>query len=494
VPVTSSAVVVREKGEFERFSTAVINAYLTPVLNAYLESLRLELSRLKVAATVNIKSSNGGVMTLERAQEHAVETFLSGPSGGVIGALTNCQLVGFKDCITFDMGGTSTDVALVADLKPRMSYNNLVDAFPVLTPQLDIHTIGAGGGSIVWVGQDSSLEVGPKSAGAQPGPACYQRGGTEPTISDANLLLGRLPDRRPLSGNLQLSHRLAVESFERLAHRLEIAPSKALDLASGAIELAVTKMAGAVRYVSVHRGFDPREFALVGFGGAGPMHAMFVAEELGIANVSIPRFPGHISALGQLLSDHRYDFVQPCDVRLFEPALDDLRRVRATIASKATDLLTGDGYRSEDQVHTFVVDMRYAGQSFTLPTRWISSDETPSGLRERFDDLHRVTFGYSDTDNDVEIVNVRVSAAGIKTRLNLAFVPETDGEALIEIRRVWFNNEWVPTPVHWRSRLAIGQEINGPAIFEELGGTTVLPRGWTAVVHQTGSLICRLDL
>jgi N-methylhydantoinase A len=493
IPTTSSVAVIREKGEFERFSTAVINAYLTPVLNLYLDSLKSELATHNIAAEVHIMSSNGGVMTLKWAAEHAAATFLSGPVGGVIGALAGCQMAGFNNCITFDMGGTSTDVALVTNFTPRMSYANRIEAYPLLTPQLDIHTIGAGGGSVVWVRTDGSVEVGPKSAGAVPGPACYQRGGIEPTISDANLLLGRLPDSRPLSGNLHLSRPLAEEAFRQLARRLDVATSQVTELASGAVELAVAKMAGAVREVSVQRGFDPQEFVLVGFGGAGPMHSMFVAEELGITKVLIPRFPGHVSALGQLLADHRHDFVRPFDARLDEPALDELRRIRATIASEATALLTDTGYPPQSQVQSFALDMRYVGQSFTLLTSWLSGDETAAIVRERFDDLHRATFGFSDDDNEVEVVNIRGNAAGIKRRPNVEFVPDADGKALLEFRQVWFNNGWLQTPVYSRISLAIGQVIAGPAILEELGGTTVLPWSWSAEVHLSGSLICRRD-
>ena len=289
VAVSQSAAVVREKGEFERFSTCVLNAYLTPVIDDYLETLTAELEEQGIAAPVSIMGSNGGVMTLAKASEFAAGTFLSGPVGGAGGAVRICEMAGIASCITFDMGGTSTDVSLIHELTPRISHANQIDAYPLQVPQLDIHTIGAGGGSIAWTREDGTLEIGPQSAGAVPGPACYGRGGGEATLSDANLVLGRLPGGRALSGDLILSRELAEGALRRLADAL--GTGDVVGLADGVIRVAVAKMAGAVREVSVHRGFDPRDFSLLGFGGAGPMHVFLVAEELAIPRVLIPRFP-----------------------------------------------------------------------------------------------------------------------------------------------------------------------------------------------------------
>ena len=329
VPISESAALTPERGEFERTSTAVLNAYLTPVMRRYLVALEAALHDRGIAAPVNIMGSNGGSMTLGAASERCAATFLSGPVGGVTGAVRVAERAGVKDVITFDMGGTSTDVALVNGLAPRMSHDNRIDAFPLKMPQLDIHTIGAGGGSIVWVQPDGTLAVGPQSAGAVPGPACYGRGGAEPTVSDANLLLGRLPVGRPLAGGLVLEAGTARAAFEALAMRRE-GGGDAVELASAALGIAVARMAGAVREVSVHRGFDPRDFTLLGFGGAGPMHAMPVAEELGISRVMVPRFPGHLSALGQMLADLRRDAVDAWGGRVSELSVRELRaRARA---------------------------------------------------------------------------------------------------------------------------------------------------------------------
>ena len=356
VAISQSASVVREKGEFERFSTCVLNAYLTPVIVGYLETLVSELEGRGIAAPVSIMGSNGGVMTLAKAAGFAAGTFLSGPVGGAGGAVRICEMAGVADCIAFDMGGTSTDVSLIHELTPRISHANQIDAYPLQVPQLDIHTIGAGGGSIAWVREDGTLEVGPQSSGAVPGPACYGRGGTEATISDANLILGRLPHDRALSGDLRLSEALAEEAFRGLADRL--GADDIVGLADGVLRVAVAKMAGAVREVSVHRGFDPRDFPLLGFGGAGPMHVFLVAEELAIPRVLIPRYPGHLSALGQLLADLRRDFVRVWGGRLSTLDIGDFRKQAEEMRRDAGALLIEDGFARDRHAHDFSVDMR----------------------------------------------------------------------------------------------------------------------------------------
>ena len=422
VAVSQSAAVVREKGEFERFSTCVLNAYLTPVIDDYLDTLTSELEGQGIAAPVSIMGSNGGVMTLAKAAEFAAGTFLSGPVGGAGGAVRICEMAGVASCIAFDMGGTSTDVSLIHELTPRISHANQIDAYPLQVPQLDIHTIGAGGGSIAWIREDGTLEVGPQSAGAIPGPACYGRGGAEATISDANLILGRLPDDRALSGDLRLSKALAEAAFRPLADAL--GADDVVGLADGVLGVAVAKMAGAVREVSVHRGFDPRDFCLLGFGGAGPMHVFLVAEELAIPRVLIPRYPGHLSALGQLLADLRRDFVRVWGGRLTALDIADFRREAAAIRSEAADLLEGDGFASDRQAHDFSVDMRYVGQSYTLAVPCDPETVELAELRTAFGASHARTFGHDDTASDAEIVNIRLVSRGLADRPALAFGPE----------------------------------------------------------------------
>ena len=488
--ICSSSGVVRERGEFERFSTAVLNAYLTPNFIGYLDTLVNELESHGVAAPVNIMGSNGGAMTIERARYFVVNTFLSGPVGGVNGAVRVSELAGQNNVITFDMGGTSTDVALVSDLSPRISHANQIDAYPLQVPQLDMHTIGAGGGSIVWVRPDGTLEVGPQSAGAVPGPACYQRGGTDPTISDANLVMGRLPTERKLSGGLVLSYELAEKAFKDVAEKLGVADADPVRLADSVLRIAVAKMAGAVREVSVHRGFDPRDFTMVGFGGAGPMHVFLVAEELGIRNVIIPRFPGHLSALGQLLADQRRDQADPFKGRLREVDTGDLRaRFDAMREAGATEL-KADGFGCDRQEFEYICDMRYVGQSFTLRIPWQPDWDSNEPLRDAFNERHEQTFGYADKENDAEITTIRLTAIGLVDKTELSFEPETAGEPLLEHRRAWFNGEWCECPIYDRSCMQPGFSFVGPGIIEEAGGTSIVPPGWHVELHGSGALVC----
>ena len=486
--ICESAALTPERGEFERTSTAVLNAYLTPVMRIYLAALEKALLDRDISAPVNIMGSNGGAMTLAAAAERCAGTFLSGPVGGVTGAVRVAESAGVEDIITFDMGGTSTDVALVHGLAPRMSHDNQIDAYPLKMPQLDIHTIGAGGGSIVWIQPDGTLGVGPRSAGAVPGPACYGRGGAEPTVSDANLLLGRLPVGRALSGGLVLDIGKAREAYRTLG-----APGGSdgdvVALASASLRIAVARMAGAVREVSVHRGFDPREFTLLGFGGAGPMHAMPVAEELGISRVLVPRFPGHLSALGQMLADLRRDTVAAWGGRVSELAIDALRERAVSMREDGAGRLEADGMPRDRHRHEFTLDVRYVGQSFTLPIRWDPDDADWTPLRAAFDARHEETFGYADPANDIEIVNVRLVSIGEVDKPVVDFTPAGGGEPVIERRQAWFG-EWRETPVLDRERLPVGWRIEGPAIVEEAGGTTVAPPGWTVEVDTSGALMC----
>ena len=488
VAICESAALTPERGEFERTSTAVLNAYLTPVMRAYLAALEKALLDRDISAPVNIMGSNGGAMTLAAAAERCVGTFLSGPVGGVTGAVRIAENAGVEDIVTFDMGGTSTDVALVHGLVPRMSHDNQIDAYPLKMPQLDIHTIGAGGGSIVWVQPDGTLGVGPQSAGAVPGPACYGRDGTEPTVSDANLLLGRLPVGRALSGGLVLDAEKARASFRALGARSG-GNGDVVALASASLRIAGAKMAGAVREVSVHRGFDPRDFTLLGFGGAGPMHAMPVAEELGISRVLVPRFPGHLSALGQMLTDLRRDTVAAWGGRVSELPIDALRTRAGAMRDDGAAKLEADGMPRDRHRHEFTLDVRYVGQSFTLPIRWDPGDADWTPLRTAFDARHEETFGYADPANDIEIVNVRLVSIGEIDKPAVDFTPAGGGDPLIERRPVWFG-EWIETPVIDRERLAAGWRIEGPAIIEEAGGTTVAPPGWTVEIDPSGALMC----
>jgi N-methylhydantoinase A len=410
------------------------------------------------------------------------------------------QRLSIGDFITFDMGGTSTDVALVHRGQPRMSFDNQVYAYPLRAPQLDIHTIGAGGGSIVHLRADSTLDVGPESTGAFPGPACYGRGGELATVSDANVLLGRLPTEHAIASELRLSEPAARRAFESLLGRLgPAAPADAVVLASAAIRIAVSKMAAAVREISVHRGFDPREFALVPYGGAGPLHAFLVAMELGMRRVVVPPFPGHVSALGQMCADVRRDFSAPWNGAIAPPAMDELHGIATELIRSGDAYLDAEGVPAPRRSFGGQLDLRYAGQSFTLPIPWDDGQDDADALVQRFHDRHRETFGYASESAPVEATAVRLTATGHIDKPPLDFeetyahLASTSPPLKAVERPVFDGYEWRPTRVIDRATCRVGEVIAGPAVIEDFGATSYLPAGWRACVHASRALVCELQ-
>jgi N-methylhydantoinase A len=487
VNILSSTELTRERGEFERFSTVVLNAYLAPSMSSYLDRLQTQLVEADFDAPVNVMSSNGGYMTIHRARRAAIRTFLSGPVGGVIGAQRLAGSAGITDFITFDMGGTSTDVALCKGAIPKVSYDNLIEAFPSRIAQLDIHTIGAGGGSIAHWGEDGGLYVGPQSAGADPGPAAYQRGGTLPTVTDANVLLGRLPATNTLGGNVALSHAAAMAAFRDLAGGDDL--DAAAQMAHSVLRIATLKMAGAVQEVTVHRGYDPRDFHLVGFGGAGPMHVFLVAEELGVTKVLIPRTPGHVSAYGQILADAVHHFIHPFKPTTFD--VEDLREGAEDLSSRAAAQFAEDGFSPDDVSVSLTAETRYKGQSFTIeiPVRDESFDL--DAIATDFHAEHLQKFGHRALDSPIEIVALRATARILRQIVPESAEPDCGTAAPTRTAPVYWSDSWVPTPIYARETLGPGVVIQGPAIVEESGATTVVPAGWVVTAGAGGHLDCR---
>jgi N-methylhydantoinase A len=487
VPVSCSADVVAEYREFERFSTTVLNAYLQPLMDGYLAGLEERLRATGYAHGVLTVASSGGMMTTETARRLPIKTIFSGPAGGVSQACFVGAACGVRDLITYDMGGTSTDVCLVSDLSPLTTSDGMVGAFPVKVPQLDMHTVGAGGGSLAWLDVDGSLQVGPRSAGANPGPAAYGLGGTEPTVTDANVVLGRIGTTRRLGGTLALDAARAREAVAGLAHRMgDTLPVEAL--AEGIVRIAVARMTSAIREISIQRGHDPRDFTLVAFGGAGPMHALALADEIGIPRVLVPRHPGNFSALGLLASDIKHDDVRTRVGPLAErwTLLDELFADMETAARRQLEL---DGFGAADQRLQRSLDLRYRGQAFelNLDVRGEPLDAVEAAFHER----HRAMYGHADPTAAIELVNARLTAYGV--------VPKPAAErhqaanasmeaALIERRRVWFEGAPHDCPVWERERLPEPAALTGPAIVEEFGATTVVPPGWRGTLDVHGNL------
>ncbi len=474
IHVSVSHEILAEFREFERFSTTVADAYLGPRLAYYLEKLARRCDLSGVPRPVVMQSS-GGVMDLERATSRAAACVLSGPAAGVVGASHIAGLSGFADVLTLDMGGTSTDVAPIVDGRAERTTEGVIGGVPIKLPMVDVHTVGAGGGSIAWVDDGGALRAGPQSAGANPGPACYGRGGTEPTVSDANLVLGYLVGGATLGGEIRLDRELSLKALESITERLGL---DAVDAAQGIVRVANAEMVRALRVVSVERGFDPREFALIAFGGAGPLHACALAEELDMPTVLIPHAGGVLSALGLALSEMRADYVQPLLASTNE--LDDARLDEAFESMRAqAESQLGPGATFER-----AADLRYVGQSFELTV----PAEDVDALTAAFHGAHERRFGYRMEEEPVETVGVRLTA---RTPIELPDLSDSSwaGEESGEPRAANFDGEWIQTPVLQRTVMGPGAKVDGPCIVEFAEATAVIRPGWSGVVDDAGTLV-----
>jgi N-methylhydantoinase A len=465
--VSLSSEVLPEFREYERFSTTVADAYLGPRLAAYLERLAARAREAHVPAPLVMQSS-GGVVDVGVAAEQAAGCVLSGPAGGVVGAAHVARASGYEDVLSFDMGGTSTDVAPVLGGEASTTTESVVAGVPIKLPMVDVHSVSAGGGSIAWADPGGALRVGPQSAGADPGPAAYDRGGEEPTVTDANLFLGLLGDGAELGGELTLRRELAERALERVGERLGLG---ALDTALGVVRVANAEMSRALRVISVERGLDPREFALVAFGGAGGLHACALAEELEIPTVLVPRASGVLSALGLAMSDVRRDYVRPLlgDAEP-EPAFAELERL-------AGEDLEGPELRRR-------ADLRYRGQSFELTVDAGDLDALP----DRFGAAHEQRYGYRMEGEEVELVNARVVATVAVDRPELS-EEAAEGEPDPGRREASFDGEWIEVEVLQRSQLGCGSEVSGPAIVEFAEATCAVRPGWAGAVDGAGTLV-----
>jgi N-methylhydantoinase A len=464
--------------EYERTATTVLDAALSPLLESYIRLLSRE-SRRRRLPEPEIMQSSGGLTDSARAGAHAALTVLSGPAGGVGGALLLAGLAGESEVLCFDMGGTSCDVCLIEGSQVAETAERTVAGRPLSLPALDIHTVGAGGGSIAWRDPGGALRVGPASAGAMPGPACYGRGGEQPTVTDANLLLGRLLEDSPLAGGLLLDREAAARALSILAAELQI---DALACADGVVRVAEAEMLGALRLVTVEVGIDPRGFVLMPFGGAGPLHAAAMAEELGIERILCPSASGVLSALGLAAAAPRRDVSRTVMLRGGELTRERLARELEDLLDQARAALGASAVRTRVR-H----ELRYAGQAFELGVEQ-SHDPDAHALREAFAQEHERRYGYRDDSAEVELVNIRVSVWGAAQRprvRSLAPVPARAGEA-----EIVFGGERVSSTV-LRGQLAPGTRVQGPALCALPGSSLLIPPRWSGAVDQHGS--CRLE-
>lgn len=460
--ISLSHEVCPEFREYERAATTAVNAYLSPIMRSYLE--RLER---RAGSRVWIMQSNGGAITVAEAGRLAVKTVLSGPAGGVRGALETARAAGFQRILGFDMGGTSTDVSL-ADGRPAETLEAAVDGLPVKTPMLEIHTVGAGGGSIARIDSGGLLRVGPESAGADPGPACYGTG-VHPTVTDAHVVLGRIASSQLAGGALTLHPQRALDAISGLARQLELTPAKA---AAGILRVANATISRAIRVVSTERGHDPRDFTLVAFGGCGGLHACEIAEELGIRSVLVPRLAGALSALGMLLADRVRDYSVSVLNR------HDLEKAYQSLEARA--LSDMPGARLERSA-----DLRYRGQSYELTVPWAPRD--PS---RPFHILHERIYGYASRSRDVEVVTLRLRARLVMPKPDLRSIPASKGR-ILPLRRVYTNGGWhIFSP---RTRDAVpGRWLDGPQLVLDDGATTLIPPRWRVRLDACGNLLANM--
>lgn len=476
--VCASHEILPEYREFERWSTTVVNAYVTPLMSAYLQNLERELG----SSQLSIMQSNGGCISSPAARAQAVRTVLSGPAGGVVGAKAVAEAAGLRRIIAFDMGGTSTDVSLIDDAIPHTTDSRIGD-FPVRLPVIDIHTVGAGGGSIAYLDTGGALRVGPRSAGANPGPVCYGVG-EELTVTDANLLLGRLDPEFFLGGRMTIDRARTERVAAALARQAGLSVP---ELAEGVVRVANANMERAIRVVSVERGHDPRGYALLAFGGAGGMHACEIAESLEVSEVMAPRHAGVLSALGMLMADVTKDYSASVLRPSASITLKQLEAVCAPLVAEAREALRAEGFGPSRQVITRLVDVRYVGQSFeiTLP---LTAD-----YRTAFDKVHGRTYGYSNPDRATEVVNVRVTATGVtnKPRLPKSAVRRRTRPTPVAKRPGRFDGRSVSVAMYRWPDLAPGAEAAGPAVIAGGEATVVIPPGWRFNVDGFGNVLAR---
>jgi N-methylhydantoinase A len=493
--VSLSNEIVREYREYERMSTTALNAYIGPRASEYLSQIEGGLAERQFTGRFLVMQSNGGVMSPETARRTPVAMMESGPVGGVIASVHVGEAMGFEDVITFDMGGTTAKSSLIRGAEPTIAHGYHIGGYasghPAMLPVVDIVEVGAGGGSVAWIDEVGSLKVGPRSAGADPGPICYRRGGTEPTVTDANVILGRIGAESFLGGEMALDTEGARAGIDAQLGGLGLGVTEA---AIGIVRLAVANMVLAVRGISVERGYDPRDFVLMAQGGNGPLHALEIARELSIPTVVVPRLPAIFSAVGMLMADLRHDYVQTHYTSLANAELPELAAMFDELVALGSERLHSEGVDEAARTFERSLDLRYAGQEFALPIP-VAPAELLAGdaaaVRARFDAAHQHRYGYATPEEEVEMVNLRVVARGARERPVLPSAPGTGEEALTGRRSVWFADPAAPVDcaVYARERLKIGDVVAGPAVIEEHSSTTLLWPGDEARVAAGEELI-----
>ena len=487
VSISASSAIVPQIREYERFSTAAVNCAVSPVMSRYMTSLVGSLRARGYKHDVLTMASSAGLLSADSVVAQPVRTVLSGPAAAVNGAIHIARLAGRERLITYDMGGTSTDVCLIDNGEPLFAVDTVLAGMPISIPQLDIQTVGTGGGSVAWIDVDGAPRVGPRSAGADPGPIAYGKGGTEITVTDANLLLGRLPESI-LDGAMRFSVEPVVAAFDRFRQKAGF-DGRREDLAEGLIRLAVTSMAGTVRKISIERGYDPRDFSLFAVGGAGPMHAAMIAEELSMREVIVPPLPGNISAYGHLVGQLQFDAVQNFRVRLADFHHKGGQAVLSSLAASARARLVADGVRPSAIRTRFYGDLRHVGQSYEISVP-LERPFVVSRIAKNFLAIYRRRYGHQHQE-DLEFTTLKVvCSAARRSRSGLNIEVDEPTRPTYE-RRVYFAGRWHRSRVVGRGQLRGNASVHGPAVIEEYGATTVVPPGWVAAAGRGGCMLLK---
>ncbi len=491
IPISTSTDILMEFKEYERTLTAVMNSYVKPKMSKYLNNLEEKLKLNGINSHINIVRSDNGLMSIEKASENPVHTMLSGPSGGVKAAAYIGELINEPNLITFDMGGTSTDVSVIRNGQISMSRDSQVGEFPVKSPSVEIESIGAGGGSIAHVPEITNvLRVGPESAGSNPGPVCYGKGGTEPTVTDANLVLNRLPESL-LDGEMKLDVDAAKNAVSKVAKKLNI---DIYDAAQGIIDIVNENMFGAIRVVSVEKGLDSRDFGLVGFGGAGPLNANSVAMLSGSFPVVIPPEPGVLSSMGFNISDYKQEFTNPFIKKTKDTNIEDVFKITERLKKDANDWFINENIDENNRKIDVFIDVRYYLQGFEIPIRIEEKELRESNfenIERKFNEIHERLYKFK-MNTDIEIVNIRVVALGITKKIQSIqnkLHDENPENAIIEKKPVYFDGQFIDTVFYHRDKLLPGNKIIGPAIIVQYDTTTVILPNNEAKIDEFNNII-----
>lgn len=489
IPIVLSSDVAPEWREYERTSTTVVSAYVAPIIGKYLSQLEQCLEAEGIQSPVLVMQSNGGVVTADVAKRLPVQTLLSGPVGGTTAGVAinhTLESISRDGLICIDMGGTSFDVSMVVNEEAQVELESSIDGHDLLFPSVAIHTVGAGGGSVAEV-VAGGLRVGPRSAGAMPGPACYGRGGTEPTVTDANLLLGRLSIHARLCGDLELDSDKATQAVTVVGQKINM---ETTTLSEGIVKIADGNMANAIRELTVFRGLDPRDYALMAFGGAGPLHAVALAEELEISTVVVPAHAGVLSAWGMLQADYRVDLSASHSGLLgsLDQALLESLSEKLSNDAKTTLSIEKTGVSSHEV--SLAADLRYLGQEYTLTISIANFEEGwQDALKKNFDDAYLIRFGHCNEEEKVEMVNLRVTTIGYIQRIDHELTRAPENSSPISREQSWSGNDWADTPVYRRDSLPSNTPIDGPSMVLEPNATTYIPHGWQMRLHELGHLL-----